>query len=340
MTNMLGVLLAFLTLATVNCRPNFAYNQSVPYTNLQSDLDSFNVLDVFMSYDQTNQWLAALAAEYPDKCKVQPIGDSFYGLDINAIHINTQQSKKIFVVANLNAREWAAMTSAIYIIHELVRNSNRYPDAAKYQWVVVPITNPDGYEYTRTTDRFWRKNRYPQTETEFGTDLNRNFDYMWDLLLNEEDDDRLGETYRGPVPLSEFEARAIAKFLQQNANSIVLYVDLQAYGEYLMIPWGYTKDPAPNADFLTTVAQAGSKAITDPTRVPRDAPFYLVGSAAELMKPAPGSSIDYCLSVGVKACIAMKLTNRSYEIYTWGIPIFGQQALAAVQAMADKADEG
>uniref|UniRef100_A0A8W7PG46 Peptidase M14 domain-containing protein n=1 Tax=Anopheles coluzzii TaxID=1518534 RepID=A0A8W7PG46_ANOCL len=336
----IGVLLAFLTLATVNCRSNFAYNQSVPYTNLQSDLDSFNVLDVFMSYDQTNQWLAALAAEYPDKCKVQPIGDSYYSLDINAIYINTQQSKKIFVVANLNAREWAAMTSAIYIIHELVRNSNSYPDATNYQWVVIPIANPDGYDYTKSTDRFWRKNRTPQTVVDFGTDLNRNFDYMWDVLINKKDDFLQSETYRGPFAFSETESKAIGQFLQQNANSIVLYVDLQAYGEYLMIPWGYTKDPAPNAEFLTTVAQAGSKAITDPTRVPRDAPFYLVGSAAELMKPAPGSSIDYCLSVGVKACIAMKLTNRSYEIRTFGIPIYGQQALAAVQAMADKADEG
>uniref|UniRef100_A0A182UC92 Peptidase M14 domain-containing protein n=1 Tax=Anopheles melas TaxID=34690 RepID=A0A182UC92_9DIPT len=97
------------------------------------------------------------------------------------------------------------MTSAIYIIHELIRNSNSYPDAAKYQWVVVPITNPDGYEYTRTTDRFWRKNRAPQTVIDFGTDLNRNFDYMWDLLLNEEDDDLQSETYRGPNAFSESE---------------------------------------------------------------------------------------------------------------------------------------
>nr|XP_040232092.2 carboxypeptidase B-like [Anopheles coluzzii] len=336
----IGVLLAFLTLATVNCRPNFAYNQSVPYTNLQSDLDNFNPLDFFMSYEETNQWLAALEAKYPDKCKVQSIGNSYWGLDINAIYINTQQSKKIFVVANLNAREWAAMTSAIYIIHELVRNSNGYPDAANYQWIVIPIANPDGYDYTTTTNRFWRKNRAPQTVIDFGTDLNRNFDYMWDLVITDQDDDLQSETYRGPTAFSESESKAIGQFLQQNANSIVLYVDLQAFGEYLMTPWGYTRNPAPNADFLTSVAQAGSKAITDPTRVPRDAPFYLVGSAAEIMKEASGSSIDYCLSVGVKACIAMKLTSQGYEIYTSAIPLYGQQALAAVQAMAVKADGG
>ncbi|XP_061517622.1 carboxypeptidase B1-like isoform X3 [Anopheles gambiae] len=190
----IGVLLTFLTLVTVNCRSNFAYNQSVPYTNLQSDLDNFNFLDVFMSYDETNQWLAALEAKYPARCKVQPIARSYEGRDIMAVYINTQQSKKIFVVANLNAREWAAMTSAIYIIHELIRNSNSYQDAANYQWVVIPIANPDGYDYTKSTDRFWRKNRAPQTVVDIGTDLNRNFDYMWDVLINKKDDFLQSET--------------------------------------------------------------------------------------------------------------------------------------------------
>lgn len=38
----------------------------------------------------------------------------------------------------------------------------------------LPVVNPDGYEYTHTIDRLWRKNR-KGSGTCSGVDLNRNF---------------------------------------------------------------------------------------------------------------------------------------------------------------------
>lgn len=29
-----------------------------------------------------------------------------------------------------------------------------------FQWIIIPIVNADGYVYTWTTDRMWRKNRF------------------------------------------------------------------------------------------------------------------------------------------------------------------------------------
>lgn len=40
---------------------------------------------------------------------------------------------------------------------------------------IVPILNPDGYEYTHTCDRMWRKNRARHEGVCVGVDLNRNF---------------------------------------------------------------------------------------------------------------------------------------------------------------------
>ena len=38
---------------------------------------------------------------------------------------------------------------------------------------ILPVTNPDGYEYTKT-DRFWRKTRSPNDGSVcVGTDANR-----------------------------------------------------------------------------------------------------------------------------------------------------------------------
>ena len=32
-------------------------------------------------------------------------------------------------------------------------------DVCDVDWLIMPLLNPDGYEYSRTTDRMWRKNR-------------------------------------------------------------------------------------------------------------------------------------------------------------------------------------
>lgn len=40
---------------------------------------------------------------------------------------------------------------------------------------IVPILNPDGYEYTHTCDRMWRKNKAKHGGVCVGVDLNRNF---------------------------------------------------------------------------------------------------------------------------------------------------------------------
>ena len=42
---------------------------------------------------------------------------------------------------------------------------------------VIPIVNPDGYEYSRTTNRMWRSTRSGASRC--GTDLNRNFPFKF-----------------------------------------------------------------------------------------------------------------------------------------------------------------
>jgi murein tripeptide amidase MpaA len=48
-----------------------------------------------------------------------------------------------------------------------------------YEVHIMPMVNPDGYEYSHTTDRMWRKNRNPNGGACVGVDLNRNYDYGW-----------------------------------------------------------------------------------------------------------------------------------------------------------------
>lgn len=45
---------------------------------------------------------------------------------------------------------------------------------------ITPVFNPDGYEYTFTDDRLWRKTRRPTNKKGcIGTDVNRNWNFKW-----------------------------------------------------------------------------------------------------------------------------------------------------------------
>jgi hypothetical protein len=78
----------------------------------------------------------------------------------------------------------------------------------------VPVANPDGYDYTFSTDRLWRKNlRDNDGDGEItgvdGVDLNRNFPTRWGYDNEGSSPSPDSETYRGPDPLSEPETQAL-----------------------------------------------------------------------------------------------------------------------------------
>ena len=104
------------------------------------------------------------------------IGQSYLGNDLKIIHINTANSDKKFWVdggielflqnfnififrtnlviiflAGIHAREWISPATVTYIINELVNNyedNKELVDA--YDWYILPVHNPDGYEYSHT----------------------------------------------------------------------------------------------------------------------------------------------------------------------------------------------
>ena len=95
------------------------------------------------------------------------------------------------------------------------------------------MANPDGYNYSRTVDNDWRKNRRPNRtkcpngEEAVGVDLNRNFEDKWGLTGASDDPcDRY--TYMGHKPGSEAETQAIEKYLKSLPETPILgFVCLQ-----------------------------------------------------------------------------------------------------------------
>lgn len=69
-----------------------------------------------------------------------------------------------------------------------------------------------------------------------GADANRNFDYHW--LTGGSSRNPCSETFAGPKPFSEPEARALRDLVLDNKDSLSMYVSLHAYSQMWLIPWG------------------------------------------------------------------------------------------------------
>jgi carboxypeptidase A4 len=66
-----------------------------------------------------------------------------------------------------------------YAAYQLLISSDPTTAAFKnaYDFYIFPIVNPDGFSYSQTNDRMWRKNRqsvsaFVQVQHELETDLN------------------------------------------------------------------------------------------------------------------------------------------------------------------------
>lgn len=108
--------------------------------------------------------------------------------------------------------------------------------------------NPDGFAYTISTDRLWRKNRQVRNGTDcIGTDANRNWPYKWDLEGGSSPDP-CDITYRGEAGGDTPEITALTTHTSKVAKvaGIKWYVDWHAYSQLVLLPWGWTCDESQN----------------------------------------------------------------------------------------------
>ncbi|XP_055536535.1 carboxypeptidase B-like [Wyeomyia smithii] len=279
------------------------------YRRTHADLGRSTIsFDNFWTLDEIHDYLDELAAEYPSLATVENIGTTEEGRVMKAITISTTNGvvsgtkPVIFIDAGIHAREWAAIMSALYLIHELVEHSDEYPDMLANDWVIIPAANPDGYEYSHTTNRLWRKNRFPVTVLCSGVDLNRNWDYQWAYTSN-----ACSDTYAGAEGNSEAETRALVALMQRYSANLRLYLAVHTYGNLILYPFGYTMPfvPVSNADEHIAMGQKAAAAVTAV-----GGPTFTVGNSAEILYSATGASDDYAAgAAGFTYAFTLELTG-------------------------------
>ncbi|XP_023940365.2 carboxypeptidase B-like [Bicyclus anynana] len=246
-------------------------------------------------------YLEDIANNYPDLVTLVNAGHSFEGRDVKYLKISTtnfEDKKKPVVVVQslLHAREWVTLPPSLYAIEKLVVNVTDKDLIDKIDWIIFPIANPDGYEFTHTEVRFWRKNRatgYTPGDVCVGVDLNRNFDIFWGYHST---DNVCAETFHGSGPFSEPEARIVAGILHKYTSRIELFIDLHSTGSMIIYGWG-TGDLPPNALRMHAAAIQMTAAI-DAVKAPWN-PNYTVGNVALIMYKASGITMDYGKKLGI-----------------------------------------
>lgn len=238
-------------------------------------------------------YLEALAIKYPQLVRLQKIGKSYEGRDMNILRIksplNNLSTVKIFIDAGIHAREWIAPATALYLINQLVENYTvHFALLRNVEWIVLPVVNPDGYEYSRNFRRLWRKTRSKGWFCK-GADANRNFDYHWRETGSSWFE--CSNTYAGRSAFSEIETNNLKNVLLNESN-VQAYVSLHSYGNLILYPWGYENQVPPHWNDLHNLGRKIADAIEA-----FSGSAYRVGNSAKTLYPAAGGSDDWAMGV-------------------------------------------
>jgi len=239
--------------------------------------------------------LDEVAANCGSACEIVEIGNSFEGRTLRVLTISQGDGSKpnIWVDGGIHAREWISPPVVMYMIEQVIADMQAGGSLVdRFDWFFLPQINVDGYEYTWTTNRMWRKSRqYWSNTTCAGTDINRNFDFMW--MTVGASNNPCSETFAGWRPNSEPETVAVEQYVLNNvADGGLIFLTTHSYSQLWMTPWGYSYDFPPNYDNMYAAGVVAADAIRAVYGT-----VYEVGPASTIIYRSSGTSRDWAAGV-------------------------------------------
>ncbi|NWJ11945.1 CBPA1 Carboxypeptidase, partial [Crypturellus undulatus] len=206
----------------------------------------------------------------------------------------------------IHSREWITQATGVWTANKIAQEYGKDPAVTaildNMDIFFEIVTNPDGFAYTQSTNRLWRKTRSINAGSScVGVDPNRN----WDAGFGGpgSSSNPCSETYHGPYAHSESEVRSIVDFILQHGN-VKAAVSIHSYSQMLMYPYGYKTEPAPDHDELHALA---AKAVQDLAAV--HGTRYTYGSIIDTIYQAAGTTVDWAYDNGVKYSYTFELRD-------------------------------
>ena len=314
-----------------------------------SDNDESNLF--FSDYQPLSvltPWLHLMASLFPTHVRALSLGTTASGRPIPGLRVGVHPTlrndepqptrKTVLVTGGSHAREWISTSTVSYLAYTLITAYGKAPAVTKlleqFDFVFVPSLNPDGYAYTFSTDRLWRKNRQ-STGLRFcqGLDIDRSFDFHFEdaaapLTTR---GNPCSEAYAGEAPFEAAEARALAEWARnetaRNAVDFVAFLDLHSYSQQILYPYSFScAEPPPGLENLQELAYGLVKAIRNAAGHDYEVLPACEGNVAApapdagprpnrhgwpRMQPAGGSALDWFYhAMRVKYAYQIKLRDR------------------------------
>ncbi|XP_039757836.1 zinc carboxypeptidase A 1-like [Pararge aegeria] len=229
------------------------------YTRMKADSFSWTS---YHNLEGIYQWMTDIAAENSEKLNLTAIGLSAEGREILAIEFHNPKAKgTVIIEGGLHGNEWITTEFVTYLIYHIAkadkaRNVKLQQVATKYRWILIPVANPDGYVYSMSNDRMWRKNRNKLGNGLVGVDLNRNFDY--NFCSHDSSNKSTDDNYCGSRPFSEPETQAISNYVRRNSYNLKFYFSIHAYGQKIIVPYS---DRVKHLENFSEIENYGKQAI-------------------------------------------------------------------------------
>ena len=285
-------------------------------------------------------WMRLFALLYTTHVRLIKIGTSYEGRDILGLRVgvhptnnedpNPKKRKTVLITGGSHAREWISTSTVNYVAYSLFTGygKSRYITnlLEDFDFVFIPVLNPDGYFYTWETDRLWRKNRQ-QTNIRFcqGIDLDRAFGFEWDAISTA--GNPCSENFAGDAPFEAVESKRLADWAknetEKNNVQFVGFLDLHSYSQQILYPYSYScEDTPPGQENLEELAVGLEKAIRLSSGVTYEPIAACEGNVAGLDKGAKrtllprieeqgGSALDWFYhEMQVRYAYQIKLRDR------------------------------
>ncbi|XP_038608722.1 carboxypeptidase A4-like [Tachyglossus aculeatus] len=257
------------------------------------------------------QEMSNMEAECPELVSRNQIGQSFEKRPLYVLKFSTGKAKRpaIWLNAGIHSREWISHATAIWMARKILSDYGRDPSITTLldtmDIFLIPVANPDGYVYTHTKNRLWRKTRSQiQGSKCVGVDPNRN----WNASFSGKgsSDNPCSEIYHGPRPNSEVEVKSVVDFIKSHGN-FKSFIDIHSYSQLLMYPYGYKcSEPADYAE-LDKVAKEATGALASLSGTQ-----YHVGPICKTVYQASGNSVDWAYENGIKYSFTFELRDTGH----------------------------
>ncbi|XP_029010363.1 carboxypeptidase A4 [Betta splendens] len=276
-------------------------NQKLELSTRSINFAAYHTLDTIYS------WMDSLVAQHPGLVTKEEVGRSYEGRPMYVLKFSTGSDRPaIWIDTGIHAREWVSQATGVWTANKIATDYGS--DASltsllnSMDLYLLIVANPDGYVYTHTRDRMWRKTRSVNPGSACrGVDPNRN----WDAGFGGPgaSTNPCSDSYHGPAAHSEVEVKNVVDLITSHGN-FKSFISVHAYSQLLMYPYGYSCSHVPDQPELDSVGRAAAQKLASLYGT-----SYRVGNICNIIYPASGGSIDWSYDAGIKYSFALELRD-------------------------------